>query len=214
MGDSDLARDWFLDYQRLRKGRESSFQNHNGDWDCLLSVSYQSTARMWPFQIYGKEIGRMNNVVELAIQSSHGGARVWAFGSLGETNIFDIDTFTTTTRRSSDIPLMSTIIGADGRIASIKSMDRKEPKLLSPGSSRKRKQAVLETEFIGHHQSGYRRQTPWPGRCSPYEIQGSAQTTSTAVRRRTSFAACIIDFKIPELGSRGGRWSESSSECI
>ncbi|KAF9884650.1 hypothetical protein FE257_001403 [Aspergillus nanangensis] len=216
MGDSDLARDWFLDTQRSRKRRESLVQNQNGDWEFLLSVSYRPTATMWPFKIYGKEVGRMENVVDLALQTSNGGARVWAFGATGEANIIDIDTYTSTTQRASGMPFRSITVASDGSIMPAKSTNRTESGLLSPGSSRKRKQAELRDEFRGQHSVMHPPQHPvsFPhDLSSAHSSSHAAMAAVAAANRRTSFAACIVDFKIPELSSREGKWVENESEC-
>lgn len=121
MGDSDLARDWFLDGARFshsshRERRSGLVPNQNGDWEFLLSVSYRPTAMMWPLKIYGKEIGRVQNVVALALLSSCGGARVWAFGGSGETSIIDVDTFTSSAQGPADVPCKSLSVDTDGSV--------------------------------------------------------------------------------------------------
>lgn len=207
MGDSDLARDWFLDNQRSRKRRESLVQNQNGDWEFLLSVSYRPTAMMWPFKIYGKEIGRMANVVELALQASHGGARVWAFGASGETHVIDVDTFSSVSQSTADIPLRSMTVGADGSLASVKSTRRAESEMLPPTTSRKRKQAELRDGFGGQHSLLPRTQ-------HVLGMHGMLHVGDAMASRRTSFAACIVDFKIPELGSREGKWARNEVDTV
>ncbi|KAL5365403.1 hypothetical protein BJX96DRAFT_12459 [Aspergillus floccosus] len=207
MGDSDLARDWFLDNQRSRKRRESLVQNQNGDWEFLLSVSYRPTAMMWPFKIYGKEIGRMDDVVELALQASHGGARVWAFGASGETHVIDVDTFSSASQSTADIPLRSMTVSADGSLTSVTSARRGELETMSSGTSRKRKQAELRDEFGGQH-SLLSRSQQFPG------MHGMSLLGDVTASRRTSFAACIVDFKIPELGSREGKWARNEVESV
>jgi hypothetical protein len=207
MGDSDLARDWFLDNQRSRKRRESLVQNQNGDWEFLLSVSYRPTAMMWPFKIYGKEIGRMANVVELALQASHGGARVWAFGASGETHVIDVDTFSSVSQSTADIPLRSMTVGADGSLASVKLTRRAESETLPPTTSRKRKQAELRDGFGGQHSLLPRTQ-------HVLGMHGMSHVGDAMASRRTSFAACIVDFKIPELGSREGKWARTEVDTV
>ena len=213
IGDSDLARDWFLENnQRSQKRRDSLVQTQNGDWEPLLSVSYRPTATMWPFKIYGKQIGRMPNVVELAIQTSSGGARVWAFGASGKTNIIDVDTFTSPARQASDIPYKLLSISTDGNIASTRLVDRVEPGLPPPGSSRKRKRdESCDDNFGGQYSCVHRHQhrTTAPDRyhSAPFDLAHTG--LSSASKRRTSFAACIVDFKIPELSTREGRWVDN-----
>lgn len=132
IGDSDLARDWFLDNERNSNRRGSLAQNQNGDWEFLLRASYRPTAMLWPLKIYGKEIGRMDKVVDFSVQTSHGGVRVWAFGATGEAQIFDIDTHTTKTRPAIDIAVKSLIVASDGSIGSASMVDRADSRLLSP----------------------------------------------------------------------------------
>ncbi|KAL4884422.1 hypothetical protein BJY04DRAFT_205889 [Aspergillus karnatakaensis] len=185
MADSDLARDFFLNQQRGNARRGSIAQNQNGDWEFLLSISYRPTAMMWPFKIYGKEIGRVQNVVELALQSSHGGARIWAFSASGESNIIDVDTFTSTSQQASDIPCKSFTIGADGRIASAQLVNRSEHNLIAPDMSRKRKQAECRADFIGRHMLRLHS--------SPAMLHGRDASAASDLKvsnsRRESFAA-------------------------
>ncbi|KAL3476787.1 hypothetical protein BJX99DRAFT_246629 [Aspergillus californicus] len=194
MADSDLARDFFVNHSRGHAGRGSSAQNQNGDWEFLLSISYRPTAMMWPFKIYGKEIGRVNNVVELALQSSHGGARIWAFGASGETSIIDVDTFTSASQQASDIPCKSFTIGADGRIASAQLVKRAEHSFVSPDAPRKQKtlsRAEFTSRYMLRHQRGPATLRGWDAVNNPFSNSG----------RRPSFAARIVDVKIPELES-------------
>ncbi|KAG0157183.1 hypothetical protein PDIDSM_4368 [Penicillium digitatum] len=106
MGASDLALGWYVDSERPHNRRESLVQNQNGDWEFLLSVAYRPMAMMWPFKIYGKEIGSVKGTVELALQSSGGGVRVWAFGKDGKGTVLDVDT--------GDAPTRSLGVGSDG----------------------------------------------------------------------------------------------------
>ncbi|KAJ5178747.1 hypothetical protein N7492_001957 [Penicillium capsulatum] len=207
MGDSDLARDWFVDSERFRKRRESLVQNQNGDWEFLLSVSYQPTAMMWPFKIYGKEIGRAENLVELSLQSSHGGARIWAFSASGEAHIFDLDTFTSTSRDAINIPCRHDTLGADGSLESSRFVDRSRVDSTLSRASRKRKAAELQHGFVGRY--GSSRYVPGVSLdgLEPGPTSMTANLEDSAARR-PSFAACIVDFKIPELGSRDGPWKD------
>ena len=202
MGDSDLARDWFLDSERSRKGRGSLAPNQNGDWDFLLSVSYRPTAMMWPFKIYGKEIGRMDNVVELSLQTAYGGARIWAFDASGEMNIFDVDTFTSSTQQAADIPYKSSCIGDDGNVASVEMATRSDTNLPSSLSSRKRKHIEAIEDFGGQKPTTYRLHDAMREGDNSSSSQNihKTMTTNTATKRRISFAARIIDFSIPESG--------------
>ncbi|KAL4802789.1 hypothetical protein BDV18DRAFT_154103 [Aspergillus unguis] len=199
MADSDLARDFFLNQQRESARRGSLAQNQNGDWQFLLSISYRPTAMMWPFKIYGKEIGRVQNVVELSLQSSHGGARIWAFSASGETNIMDVDTFTSTSQQASEIPCKSFTIGADGRIASAQLVNRSEHDLVASDASRKRKKGESRAEFIGRHML---RQHSTPAMLDGRSASAASDllVNSADHGRRPSFAARIV--KIPELEGR------------
>lgn len=212
MGDSDLARDWFIDSERFRKRRESLVQNQNGDWEFLLNVSYRPTAMMWPFKIYGKEIGRVDNVVELGLQSANGGARVWAFSASGEAHIFDIDTLTPSTQTTADIPCKRVTVSSDGSLETSRFIDRAELQTSPLQGSRKRKFAELRDDFVGRYGTT---------RFVPSMTLDGLEPTSTVVAalaqneassiRRPSFAACIVDFRIPELGPREGRWNDSGT---
>ncbi|KAL2815633.1 hypothetical protein BDW59DRAFT_15140 [Aspergillus cavernicola] len=203
MADSDLARDFFLNHSRGHGRRGSVTQNQNGDWEFLLSISYRPTAMMWPFKIYGKEIGRVENVVDLALQSSHGGARIWAFGASGETSIIDVDTFTKASQQAPDIPCKSFTIGADGRIASAQLVNRTEHCLISPGAPRKRKH-MSRAEFTGRHMLRHHS--------SPAMVHGQDASAINkpflSRNRRPSFAARIVDVKIPELE---GPWRDAEA---
>ncbi|KAL4999296.1 hypothetical protein BDV10DRAFT_57073 [Aspergillus recurvatus] len=189
MADSDLARDFFLTQQFDSPRRGSLAPNQNGDWEFLLSVSYRPTAMMWPFKIYGKEIGRVQNVVELSLQSSHGGARIWAFSASGETNIIDVDTFTSISHDASELPCKSFIIGSDGRIACAQLVSRSEHCLIAPEDSRKRKQTKSRAGFVGRQMLCRHS--------NPMVVNGRDATAASA------FAAQIVDVSIPDL--RGGQ---------
>ncbi|RAL02438.1 F-box protein [Aspergillus ibericus CBS 121593] len=207
MGDSDLARDWFLDNQRSRKRRDSLVQNQNGDWEFLLSVSYRPTAMMWPFQIYGKEIGRVNDVVELALQSSNGGARIWAFDASGKTNVIDVDTFTSTAQPAADIPCKSVSVDTDGTVSPAQLVDRSVLEA-APQLTRKRKHYDQEN-FSSQHTNAHWLDAPMLREEEPSEL--SQLVTAAATKRRYSFAACIVDLNIPELNAREGPWVEDVS---
>jgi hypothetical protein len=221
MGDSDLARDWFLDNERNSARRGSLAQNQNGDWEFLLRVSYRPTAMLWPLKIFGKEIGRMDKVIELSVQTSGGGVRVWAFGASGEARIFDIDTHTSKTRRAVDVAVKSLGIASDGSIGSASLVDRAESGLLSPlpvKATRKRKQlsqpAPFDRKLLSmwncSNTSDLHKNTD--SHMNTEASPSSRPSSSSAGRkRRTSFAACIMDLKIPELGPRDGRWIDSTS---
>lgn len=211
MGDSDLARDWFIDSEHFRKRRESLVQNQNGDWEFLLSVRYRPTAMMWPFKIYGKEIGRVENPVELALQSSHGGARVWAFSAAGKAYIFDLDTFTSTSQSALDIPRKHITLASSGNIESSRLVNHSESTSTASRASRKRKAVELQDGFIGRYgTSRYVPSMALDGLEPVHSVPISAQMNDPSARR-PSFAACIVDFKIPDLGSRDGPWKDPGS---
>ncbi|RJE25022.1 F-box domain protein [Aspergillus sclerotialis] len=204
MGDSDLARDLFLEGERTTKRRESTVPNQNGDWEFLLSVSYRPTTMMWPFKIYGKEIGKMDDVVELALQSSHGGARVWAFGASGSTKLFDVDTFTSPDVSPADVPCKSLAIEPDGSVLSTGLINRPG---LQATESRKRKQYQSPINFGGQYPITHQLHNAMLNGGDPSPAASQASMV-VAEKRRASFAACIVDFKVPELGNRTGRWMD------
>lgn len=204
MGDSDVARDWFVDCERFRKRRESLVQNENGDWGFLLNVSYRPTAMMWPFKIYGKEIGRVEGLVELAMQSENGGARVWAFDASGQARIFDVDTFGAGAALCKAVKLDS-----DGSVQSSRLVDPTELPTSPLETSRKRKASELGDGFVDRY--GLTRFVPgvtMDGYESPTGAPHALEHDASSIRR-PSFAACIVDFKIPELGARDGPWREA-----
>lgn len=208
MGDSDLARDWFVDSERFRKRRESLVQNQNGDWEFMLSLSYRPTATMWPFKIYGKEIGRVDNLVELSLQSGHGGARVWAFAASGQAHIFDLDTFTSADGDAGGIPRKHDVYRADGSLGSSRFGGRagSNSAFLQPG--RKRKAAELQDGFVGRYGTSRYVSGPALDSLEPGPAVPTVAQMEHSSARRPSFAACIVDFKIPELGSRDGPWKD------
>lgn len=183
MGASDLGLDWYVDAERSRKQQESLVQNQNGDWEFLLSVSYRPTAMMWPFKIYGKEIGSVKGTVELALQSSQGGVRVWAFGEDGKATVLDVDT--------GDAPTRSLGVGSDGGLKDLGIVQRAG--LGDLGVSRKRKFEEVRTGFTGRYGAGRYLAGVDVKPCAA-GVHGIHQDPSV---RRSSFAACIIDFKIP-----------------
>lgn len=183
MGASDHALDWYVDAERSHKRRESLVQNQNGDWEFLLSVSYRPTAMMWPFKIYGKEIGSVKGTVELALQSSQGGVRVWAFGEDGKATVLDVDT--------GDVPTRSLSVGSDGGLEDLGIVQKTG--LSGLRVSRKRKFAEVKTGFAGRYGAGRYSAGVDVKPCAA-GVHGIHQHPSV---RRSSFAACIIDFKIP-----------------
>ncbi|CAI7672593.1 unnamed protein product [Penicillium bialowiezense] len=146
MGDSDVARDWYADADRRDADLES------------LDV-FRSAAMMWPFQVYGKEIGTVEDAVELSVQCAEGGVRVWAFGSSGKAEVYDIDT--------GDVRVRNFGSGADGALV----------RRNNPLKELRRKRKFEEVGCFA-------------GRAGVHGQDLAA--------RRSSFAACIIDFRIPE----------------
>ncbi|KAJ5143246.1 uncharacterized protein N7515_002033 [Penicillium bovifimosum] len=190
MGDGDLVRDWYTDPERSSKRQESLVQNNNGDWEFLLSVSYRPTSMMWPFKIYGKEIGSVKGVVELSLQSSEGGLRVWAFGEDGKASVLDVDT--------GDVPTRSVGVGSDGKLEDLGNI-HKSGMNLGLQVSRKRKFEEEKSGFAGRYGAGRYSADGVDGlKPCAAGVHGVHQDPSV---RRSSFAACIIDFKIPELGN-------------
>ncbi|KAJ5473837.1 hypothetical protein N7475_003403 [Penicillium sp. IBT 31633x] len=188
MGDNDLVHDWYIDSDRSYKRRESLVQNQNGDWESILSVSYRPTAMMWPFKIYGKEIGTVEGTVELALQSSNGGVRVWAFGDNGKASILDVDV--------GDAPTRSCVVSSDGALEDYGVVQSAGSNRVLQ-SSRKRKFKEVKSGFSGRYGAGrYSAGVDGVKPCAT-GIHGVRQDPSV---RRSSFAACIIDFKIPEFG--------------
>lgn len=184
MGASDLALDWYIDSERSRKQSESLVQNQNGDWEFLLSVSYRPTAMMWPFKIYGKEIGSVKGTVELALQSSEGSVRVWAFGKNGKGTVLDVDT--------GDTPTRSLGVGSDGGLEDFGIVQKVG--LGGLQGSRKRKFEEVKTGFAGRYGAGRYSADGVDVKPCAAGVHGIHQDPSV---RRSSFAACIIDFKIP-----------------
>lgn len=164
---------------------------------------------MWPLKIYGKEIGKMDNVVELALQSSYGGARVWAFGASGETSIIDVDTFTSPAQQVMDVPCKSLSIDTDGNIESARFINRAEtglsPQSQSPGKPESRDGFGGQHSTLPSIQGDIVTHSSDLSRSIESEIHASATS-----QRRPSYAACIVGFNIPELGAREGRWVEHS----
>lgn len=189
MGDNGLVHDWYIDSDRSCKRRESVVQNQNGDWESILSVSYRPRAMMWPFKIYGKEIGTVEGTVELALQSSDGGARVWAFGNDGKASILDVDV--------GDASARSCVVGSDGVLEDNGVVQSAGSNRL-PRGSRKRKFEEVKSGFVGRYGAGRYLADGLDGvKPCAAGVHGVRQDPSV---RRSSFAACIIDFRIPELG--------------
>lgn len=206
MGDSDLARDWFVDSERSRKRRESLVQNQNGDWEFLFSVSYRPTAMMWPFKIYGKEIGCVEGLVELAVQSENGSARVWAFDGAGRVRIFDVESSGVGAVNGPRRACKVVNIDSNGSFQSSRLVDPTELVTSPLEPSRKRKASELCDGFVGRY--GLTRFVPGVDMdvVEPATAAPNARQHDDSSIRRPSFAACIVDFKIPELGSRDGPW--------
>jgi hypothetical protein len=163
LGDSDVARDWHVDSEN---GRE------------FLSVAYRATAMMWPFKVYGKVIGSLEDAVEVSVLGGEGGVRVWVFGGGGKGEVFDIDTGDSERRRLGVGEGGLVHVGLDG--CSLKSS------LATKSLKRKR---VTENGFRGRYGSSL----------DVTSCKAGLHVDSAV--RRSSFAACIIDFKIPEFGT-------------
>lgn len=160
MGENELAHDWYADADR-----------RNPDWES--GDVFRAAAMMWPFKVHGKEIGVVNDAVELSVQCAEGGVRVWAFGSSGKGEVFDVDT--------GDMNFRSFGVGGDGGLV------RENASL---GPKRKRKRSFDERGgFVGRY---------GPSHSDLQPCKAGVHGQEMAVRR-SSFAACIVDFKIPEL---------------
>ncbi|KAJ5754082.1 uncharacterized protein N7511_008235 [Penicillium nucicola] len=199
LGDSTLTREWYIDADQAPKPRESLARKRNGDWEFRAGGSYGSAGLMWPFKVFGKEIGAVDGLVELSVQSSEGGARVWAFGGDGRATIFDVDTFSSGVSGSGSgggsVPVSALRVGADGSVEGLDVVER-----VGLGSLRKRKAEVLGDGFVGRYGAGrHSINVDGLGLVKPCAagVHGIQQDSSV---RRTSFAACILDFKIPEFG--------------
>ena len=147
----------------------------------------------WPFKIYGREIGSVENLVELALQSSNGSVRVWAFSASGEASILDVDTYTSSAQDVVTVPCMSLIVGSESSLESARLLDRASLGILSLRSYRKRKSGEVRDDFACL--------------CGPVPLyfEDPRETNgSYSPLHRPSFAACIVDFKVPRLGLREG----------
>ncbi|KAJ5761027.1 hypothetical protein N7520_008183 [Penicillium odoratum] len=202
-----------------RQRRDNLFQHENGDWEFLLSARSKPPATMWPFKTHGMEIGYMDNIVELALQSSNGGARIWAFDSSGHARIFDINTFTSSQSQSKSkfksptaLPMKQATIASDGSIISALIAERTTSSVPvsmagdgagARAGSRKRKASALD-EFVGRY--GTSRYVPYRSLDGLQPVNALRIQEEDFSLRRPSFAACIVDFRIPELGMRDGGW--------
>lgn len=209
MGALHLMPNFIVNTEGIRKGPESLVQNQNGDWEFLTRVGYQPTAVMWPFKIYGKEIARVENPVELAMQSASGGARVWAFSASGQASVFDIDTFPSAPEKGANPPPCKVVsLASDGSLEPPRLVDRAELATSSPIHSRKRKASELRDDFVGRYGiNRYVPSVPSDGPESATAVCAAAQNDDSSIRR-PSFAACIINIQIPELGPRAGPWMD------
>ncbi|KAJ5267655.1 hypothetical protein N7478_010463 [Penicillium angulare] len=206
MGSSNLAQDWFVDSEHFRKRRESLIQNQNGDWEFLLSGRSRPAGMISPFKIHGKEVGRVENVVELALQSSNGGARVWAFSASGDASIFDIDTFTSPTQSANDIPCSVVRVSSDGSVDYTSTVHRTELGFIASSLSRKRKAHAFRDDFAGRY--GTSQYTFGSKSDALQSVNAPGIQHEDSPMRQPSFAACIVDFKIPDLGIRDDKWKQ------
>ncbi|KAI2793337.1 hypothetical protein POX_b03391 [Penicillium oxalicum] len=208
MGDGEIARDWLLDSGRMRKRCDSLAQDQRGGWECALSVSYRSTSMTWPFKVHGKEIGRVDDVVELALQTSDGGARIWAFAASGQAHVFDIDTISPMARTKTKQPLRAVMVGSDGQFISPPVLDNTHLEASKQlRGSRKRKLAESRDRFIGQYGKTRFASSINTGAAGLASQMAAGPTQDEDMSlKRSSFAACIVDFKIPGLSLRDGPW--------
>ncbi|KAJ5093096.1 hypothetical protein N7456_008957 [Penicillium angulare] len=207
MGSSNHAQEWSVDSERFRRRRESLTQNQNGDWEFLPSARSRPAGMIWPFKIHGKDVGRVENVVELALQSSNGGAKVWAFSASGDASIFDIDTFTSPAQSASDIPCTVVRVSSDGSVDSTSTVQRSNLGSIAHSVSRKRKADALQDEFVGRY--GTSQNTFGSKLAGLHSANAPGARNENSPIRQPSFAACIVDFKIPDLGIRDGKWTKA-----
>lgn len=227
MGDSDLARDFFLEETRRHRRRRGTFaHNGSGNWEFLLSQPLESSQKqqLWPIPIVGKEIGTMNDVAEFAVQSSNGGLRIWAFGATGEARVLDIDTVSTPSSSHSQVSdidqrvagVKKVVLGPDGSIGSTELIDR-DTHLSDPGMDNSSSSASSSCPPTPpserereQEDSGNDKLTQDPNE-SPFdsdtdfaqELDHAQATTEGMAARRYSAMACILDLTIPRLGFRG-----------
>ncbi|KAF7719022.1 Uncharacterized protein PECH_000202 [Penicillium ucsense] len=209
MADGVIPHSWLIDSERIRKHCDNLVRDQNCDLEVALSVSYRSTSMVWPFKVYGKKIGRVDDVVEVALQTSNGGARAWAFAASGQAHVFDIDTVSTTAKLMSRAPVSTCVVNPNGEIvrsavqacAPSRTHSQPQPK------TRKRKRTEPHNTWTG--QSAKARFVSGATLASagtadhPSPASMHPQDTST---KRSSFAACIFDFKIPNLSPSDGVW--------
>ncbi|OJJ74875.1 hypothetical protein ASPBRDRAFT_27868 [Aspergillus brasiliensis CBS 101740] len=144
---SFLPRDNSFDHQGSQEHRDIPVQNEDKDWEFLPGEDGPKYL-LGIQSIYGKEIGQVDGVVELVVQSYNHSVRVWAFNEAGQTSVIDVDTFTSASRPAADFPYKITI-GSDGDIASAGS--DKNTSQAPPNPTRKRKHNYSLPEFGGQY---------------------------------------------------------------
>ena len=227
MGDSDLARDFFIEEHRRHRRRRGTFaHNGSGNWEFLLSQPLEASQqqKLWPIPIVGKQIGTMNDIAEFAVQSSNGGLRIWAFGATGEARVLDIDTVSPPSSRSQVSGLdakvggvKKVVLGPDGSIGSTELINRDSHSNSNPGldhSPSSASSSCPPTPPLEQEQEG-----PGSNKMvqeldeSPFTDAGAdegdlvpgmnyAQAAEGMASRRYSAMACILDLTIPRLGFR------------
>lgn len=220
MGDSDLARDFFLEENRRNRRRRGTFaHNGSGNWEFLLSQPLETSQqqKLWPISIVGKEIGTMNDIAEFAVQSSNGGLRIWAFGATGEARVLDIDTVSSPSSRSqvSDKVggVKKVVLGPDGTIGSTELIDRdahnSDPGLDNSSSSASSSEPPTPPSEREQEESGNNKmiqdldESPFDSGDADLVPEMNYAQTTEGMARRYSAMACILDLTIPRLGFRG-----------
>ncbi|CAG8001951.1 unnamed protein product [Penicillium olsonii] len=168
----------------VRRERERQVNGVMGDSDLSRDLcaeagaymetldAYRSTAMRWPLQVRGREIGLVHGAVELSVQCEGGGVRVWAFGKSGTAEVFDLD--------AGDLKGMSFVVDEDG----VKEGKKEAVKDGAVELSRKRK---------------FEEDVAFAGKYGPKKGRHCRDGDHHPVRRSSSFAACIIDFKMPDM---------------
>ncbi|GKZ18557.1 hypothetical protein AbraCBS73388_001483 [Aspergillus brasiliensis] len=201
VGNFLLAKGYFFDRQESQEHRGLLVQNEDKDWGFIPSGDI-TESRLDPRTVYGKKIGQVDGVVELAVQSSNHSVRVWAFSDSGQTSVIDLDTFTSASRPAADIPCQVTI-GSDGDIESADSADKRTSQS-SLNPTRKRKHYYSPAEF-----GGQRSRARWLHDLITEEVEPSLlfQLEEKALRmtRRMSRSmhTTFFDLEIPESVSPG-----------
>ncbi|GKZ29725.1 hypothetical protein AbraIFM66950_006235 [Aspergillus brasiliensis] len=201
VGNFLLAKGYFFDRQESQEHRGLLVQNEDKDWGFVPSGDI-TESRLDPRTVYGKKIGQVDGVVELAVQSSNHSVRVWAFSDSGQTSVIDLDTFTSASRPAADIPCQVSI-GSDGDIESADSANKRISQS-SLNSTRKRKHYYSPAEF-----GGQRSRARWLHDLITEEVEPSLlfQLEVKALRMTQwmsrSMHTTFFDLEIPESVSPG-----------